>query len=103
MSPATSVKFSALPEVVRNKSVEAGCPIQLQCEVSEPTAQVSWHKDGDQLLPQSEYEIQIKEKLRVLLINCAEVRHSGLYRCEADDDHIEFKVDVAGDLCILIV
>ncbi|XP_029692561.1 obscurin-like protein 1 isoform X12 [Takifugu rubripes] len=92
---ATPVKFSALPEVVRNKFVEAGCPIQLQCEVSEPSAQVYWHKDGDQLPPQSEYEIQTKEKLRALLIKCAEVRHSGLYSCEAEDDHIEFKVDVA--------
>lgn len=97
------MKFSALPEVVRNKFVEAGCPIQLQCEVSEPAAQVFWHKDGDQLLPQSEYEMQAEEKLRALLIKCAEVRHSGMYSCEAEDDHIEFKVDVAGDLCILIV
>lgn len=103
MPPATPVKFSALPEVVRNKFVEAGCPIQLQCEVSEPSAQVYWHKDGDQLPPQSEYEIQTKENLRALLIKCAEVRHSGLYSCEAKDDHIEFKVDVAGDLCNLIV
>lgn len=103
MPPATPVKFSALPEVVRNKFVEAGCPIQLQCEISEPTAQVCWHKDGDELLPQHGYEIQATEKLRALHIKCAEVRHSGVYSCEAEDDHIEFKVDVAGDLCILIV
>ncbi|KAK2906321.1 hypothetical protein Q8A73_010264 [Channa argus] len=92
---ATPVRFSTLPEVARNKFVEAGCPIKLQCEVSEPTAQVYWHKDGEQLLPKSEYEIQKKEKLRALVIQSAEVRHSGVYSCEAADDHIEFKVDVA--------
>ncbi|XP_025759572.1 obscurin-like protein 1 isoform X4 [Oreochromis niloticus] len=92
---ATPVRFSALPEVARNKFVEAGCPIKLQCEVSEPTAQVYWNKDGEQLLPESEYEIQAKEKLRALVIQSAEVRHSGMYSCEAADDHIEFKVDVA--------
>lgn len=73
----------------------------LQCEVSEPTAKVYWHKDGEQLLPKSDYEIQTKEKLRAVVIKSAEVRHSGLYSCEAADDHIEFKVDVAGDLSIL--
>ncbi|XP_005736941.1 obscurin-like protein 1 isoform X8 [Pundamilia nyererei] len=92
---ATPVRFSAIPEVARNKFVEAGCPIKLQCEVSEPTAQVYWNKDGEQLLPESEYEIQAKEKLRALVIQSAEVRHSGMYSCEAADDHIEFKVDVA--------
>lgn len=95
------MRFSPLPEVARNKFVEAGCPIKLQCEVSEPTAQVYWHKDGEQLLSKSEYEIQTEEKLRGLVIKSAEVRHSGVYSCEAADDHIEFKVDVAGDLIIL--
>ncbi|XP_067459173.1 obscurin-like protein 1 isoform X12 [Thunnus thynnus] len=92
---ATPVRFSTLPEVARNKFVEAGCPIKLQCEVSEPTAQVYWQKDGEQLFPKCEYEIQTKEKLRALVIKSAEVRHSGVYSCEAADDHIEFKVDVA--------
>lgn len=99
--PATPVRFSALPEVARNKFVEAGCPIKLQCEVSEPAAQVYWNKDGEQLLPESEFEIQAQEKLRALVIESAEVRHSGVYVCGAADDHIEFKVDVAGDLSIL--
>ncbi|XP_041663263.1 obscurin-like protein 1 isoform X12 [Cheilinus undulatus] len=92
---ATPVRFSTLPEIARNKFVEAGCPIKLQCEVSEPTAQVYWHKDGEQLPPESEYEIQSKEKLRALVIKSAEVRHAGAYSCEAADDRIEFKVDVA--------
>ncbi|CAK6963696.1 obscurin-like protein 1 isoform X4 [Scomber scombrus] len=92
---AAPVRFSALPEFARNKYVETGCPVKLQCEVSEPTAQVLWHKDGEQLLPESEYEIQTKETVRALVIKSAEVRHSGVYSCEAADDHIEFKVDVA--------
>lgn len=95
------MKFSALPEVVRNKFVEAGCPIKLQCEVSKPTAQVCWHKDGESLLPHSEYEIETKEKLRMLLIKSAEIRHAGVYSCDSADDRIEFKVDVAGDPSIL--
>ncbi|KAM3607071.1 uncharacterized protein V6R79_001471 [Siganus canaliculatus] len=87
--------FSALPEVVRNKFVEAGCPPKLQCEASKPTAQVCWHEDGEQLLPKNENETQEKEKPRALAVKSAEVRHSEVYSCEASDDHIEFKVDVA--------
>ncbi|XP_061579892.1 obscurin-like protein 1 isoform X2 [Cololabis saira] len=92
---ATPVRFSTQPDIERNKFVEAGHPIKLQCEVSEPTAQVYWHKDGEQLPPTSEYEIQRDEKLRGLVIQSAEVRHSGLYSCDAANDHIDFKVDVA--------
>ncbi|XP_047193063.1 obscurin-like protein 1 isoform X9 [Scophthalmus maximus] len=92
---APPVRFSALPEVARNTFVEAGCPIKMQCEVSETAAQVYWHTDGEQLLPKSQYEIETKDNLRPLAIHSAEVRHSGQYSCEATDDHIEFKVDVA--------
>lgn len=95
------MRLSKLPEVARSKFVEAGCPVQLQCEASETAAQVHWHKDGERLLETSEYEIQTSEKLRELVIQSAEVRHSGLYSCEATDNHIQFKVDVAGDLSIL--
>ncbi|KAM6935052.1 obscurin-like protein 1 isoform 9-T9 [Xenentodon cancila] len=92
---ASPVRFSTQPDIARNKFVEAGHPVKLQCEVSEPTAQVYWHKDGEQLPPTREYEIQREEKLRALVIKSAEVRHSGLYSCDAANDHIEFKVDVA--------
>ncbi|XP_032423837.1 obscurin-like protein 1 isoform X7 [Xiphophorus hellerii] len=92
---ATPVRLSKLPEVARSKFVEAGCPVQLQCEASETAAQVHWHKDGERLLETSEYKIQTSEKLRELVIQSAEVRHSGLYSCEATDNHIQFKVDVA--------
>lgn len=100
-SAATLVRFSILPDVARKKTVEEGCPIKLQCEVSEPAAQVCWYKDGEQLLPMSEYEIHTNGKLRALVIKSAEVRHSGLYNCKSADDCIQFKVDVAGDLRIL--
>lgn len=95
------MKVSKLPKVARNTLVGTSCPVKLQCEVSEPAAQVYWHKDGEQLLATSEYEIQTSEKLAALITQSAEVSHSGFYSCEAPDNHINFKVDVAGDLSIL--
>ncbi|KAL1267529.1 hypothetical protein QQF64_032892 [Cirrhinus molitorella] len=89
------VRFSALPEIARNKFIEAGCPIILQCEISDPTAQVSWLKDGVELQQDSGLDIQSEGTMRKMIIQSAEVKHSGVYSCEAVDDRIAFKVDVA--------
>uniref|UniRef100_A0A8C8FY18 Obscurin-like protein 1 n=1 Tax=Oncorhynchus tshawytscha TaxID=74940 RepID=A0A8C8FY18_ONCTS len=89
------VDVKALPEVVRNKFIEAGCPIVLQCELSDPTAQVFWYKDGTKLLPENGVDIQSEGALRAVILQSAELSHSGVYSCEALDDCIAFKVDVA--------
>ncbi|KAK7938649.1 hypothetical protein WMY93_001975 [Mugilogobius chulae] len=92
---ASPVRFSPLPDVAKNKFVEAGCPIVLQCEVSEASALVFWHKDGCLLLPEGEYELQSTDRLRSLEIRSAQLKHRGLYSCAAADNSITFKVDVA--------
>ncbi|XDV30097.1 hypothetical protein PO909_033087 [Leuciscus waleckii] len=92
---AHPVRFSALPEIARNKFIEAGCPIILQCEISDPTAQVSWLKDGVKLQQDSGLDIQSEGTMKTMIIHSAELKHSGVYSCEAVDDRIAFKVDVA--------
>ncbi|XP_065108225.1 obscurin isoform X2 [Paramisgurnus dabryanus] len=89
------VRFSKLPEIARNKFIEAGCPIILQCEISDPTSQVCWLKDGVQLQQQTGLDIQSEGTMRTVIIQSAEPKHSGIYSCEAVDDRIAFKVDVA--------
>ncbi|MBN3297323.1 OBSCN protein, partial [Amia calva] len=91
---APPVRFTPLPEVERNKSIEAGCPIVLHCELSDPTALVSWYKDDIKLLPLSGTDIQSEGTMRRLVIQSAELSHSGAYSCDAVDDVIHFKVDV---------
>uniref|UniRef100_A0A3Q2W488 Obscurin like cytoskeletal adaptor 1b n=1 Tax=Haplochromis burtoni TaxID=8153 RepID=A0A3Q2W488_HAPBU len=73
-----------------------GYPIALQCELSDPTGQVSWYKDGTKLLPQSGVDIQSEGNLRSLVVSSAERAHTGVYRCESKDDDIQFTVDVKG-------
>ncbi|XP_057192720.1 obscurin-like protein 1 isoform X12 [Triplophysa rosa] len=92
---APPVRFSELPEIARNKFIEAGCPIILQCEISDATSQVCWFKDGVQLQQQTGLDIQSEGTMRKMLIQSAEPKHSGIYSCEAVDDRIAFKVDVA--------
>ncbi|TSL54341.1 Obscurin [Bagarius yarrelli] len=94
-SQATLIRFLALPEVERNKYIEAGCPIILQCEISESAAQVSWFKDGMPLLQESGLDIKSEGTMRKMIIQSAELKHSGMYSCKAKDDHIAFRVDVA--------
>ncbi|XP_036065558.1 obscurin-like [Oryzias melastigma] len=95
---AAPVMLSTLPDKTRNTFVEAGCQVKMQREVSEPAAHVYWHKDGDPLPPTSDHGVQTKEKLRALVIEPAQAKHSGLDSCEDANDHLEIKVDVAGDL-----
>ncbi|XP_047670560.1 obscurin isoform X2 [Tachysurus fulvidraco] len=94
-SQASPVRFSALPEVARNKFIEAGCPIILQCEISKSATQVSWLKDGVPLHQETGLVIKSEGTMRALIIQSAELKHSGMYSCEAGDDHIAFRVDVA--------
>uniref|UniRef100_A0A8C4Z849 Obscurin like cytoskeletal adaptor 1b n=1 Tax=Gadus morhua TaxID=8049 RepID=A0A8C4Z849_GADMO len=88
------VKFSAIPEPLRNKTIEAGCPIVLQCVVSDPEAQVCWYKGPTQLLSNAEIEIQSEGHTRSLVIQFAEPGHSGVYSCASEDDTMEFRVEI---------
>ncbi|XP_016150063.1 obscurin-like protein 1 isoform X4 [Sinocyclocheilus grahami] len=91
---APPVRFSAVPEVKRRKCIEAGCPIVLQCEVSDSTAQVQWYKDGDQLLVESEVDFKSDDCMRTLSIQSAHPSHAGVYSCTTKDDVIKFHVEI---------
>ncbi|XP_017158797.1 obscurin-like protein 1 isoform X14 [Poecilia reticulata] len=91
---APPMKFSAIPEDVKIKLIEAGSPIVLQCVVSDPEAQVCWFKEEMKLISSSGLEIHSVGNTRTLVIQSAEVSHSGLYRCATDDDTVEFQVEI---------
>lgn len=94
---APPLTFSALSEAEQKMTVIAGCPIALQCELSDSSAQVSWFKDGTKLLPESGVDIQSNGNVRSLVVPSAERSHTGIYRCESTDDDIQFAVEVKGD------
>ncbi|KAK5614025.1 hypothetical protein CRENBAI_012253 [Crenichthys baileyi] len=96
LEPAPPLKFAALSEADQNMTVIAGSPIALQCELSDPSGEVSWYKDGRKLLAQSGVDIQSQGSLRSLVVPSAERAHTGVYRCESKDDDIQFSVEVKG-------
>lgn len=87
-----------LPDVERNKSFEVGSTIALQCELSDPLAQVSWYKDGAKLLPQNGLDIKSQGTKRELTVQSAEFYHSGVYSCKTRGDAVHFNVEIKGDL-----
>ncbi|XP_067113960.1 obscurin-like protein 1 isoform X10 [Osmerus mordax] len=91
---APPVRFSAAPEAERTKSIPAGGPLVLQCELSDPTAQVHWYKDGTKLLPQSGIDLRSDGLTRTLVVQSAELFHAGSYSCKTKGDAIQFNVDV---------
>lgn len=95
------MRFSAIPDALRNKTIEAGSPIVLCCELSDPSAQVYWYKDGSKLHPQTGVDILADGLARKLIVHSAEFFHSGLYCCKTKGDAITFSVDIKGDLFYL--
>lgn len=95
---APSARFSAIPDTEQNKAIQAGSPIVLQCELSEPHAQVYWHKDGSKVLPQNGLGFECDGLMRRLIVQSANFSHSGLYCCKTKGDAIMFRVDITGDL-----
>uniref|UniRef100_A0A3B3UEP3 Obscurin-like protein 1 n=1 Tax=Poecilia latipinna TaxID=48699 RepID=A0A3B3UEP3_9TELE len=72
----------------------SGGPFVLQCELSDPSAQVYWYKDGSKLHPQTGVDVKAEGLSRKLVVHSAEVAHSGLYCCKTKGD--AFSVEVKG-------
>uniref|UniRef100_A0A672GXQ1 Obscurin like cytoskeletal adaptor 1a n=1 Tax=Salarias fasciatus TaxID=181472 RepID=A0A672GXQ1_SALFA len=93
---AAVIKFNPVSELDSNKKVETGDAIVLYCEVSHPSAKVSWFKDGEELHVREGFNIQSEGNMRRIVIHSAEHCHSGVYTCETSGDVIKYNVDVAG-------
>jgi len=96
-SPTPPVTITTLCEAERNKSVEAGEPLTLRCEISDPNAQVTWFKDGIKLLEAAGQDTLAEGYMRTLAFPSAMLSHAGIYSCKTTDDAMQFHVDVKGD------
>ncbi len=96
-SPALPVRITTVCEAERNKSVEVGEPIVLQCEISDPKTQVTWYKDGIKLQEAPGQDMLAEGSIRTLAFRSAVLSHSGIYSCKTTDDAVQFHVDVKGD------
>lgn len=95
-SPAPPVTIT-LCESEKNKSVEVGEPIVLQCEVSDPNAEVTWYKDEIELHEADKQEMLAEGSTRQLTFQSAQLSHTGIYSCKTTDDAVQFHLEVKGD------
>ncbi|KAI2663414.1 Obscurin-like protein 1 [Labeo rohita] len=91
---APEMKFLPMSEMDTNKTTEVGNPIVLYCEVSHPTANVQWFKDGQELHVEEGLNIQSDGNMRRIVIQSAEYFHSGVYTCQSNNDVVTFNVNV---------
>ncbi|KAJ7346024.1 hypothetical protein JRQ81_001974 [Phrynocephalus forsythii] len=92
---APQVRITPVPEARRLRTVVAGMPLLLECEVSVPDAPVFWFKEGNPVaMDDSALVVQSEGGIRRLLIPSVCSLDSGTYTCDAGDDAITFSVSV---------
>ncbi|KYO30402.1 hypothetical protein Y1Q_0014309 [Alligator mississippiensis] len=91
---APQVRIAPVPEAQSVRTVPAGLPLLLECEVSQPDAPVRWLKDGEAVPVGDVVTVQADGCARRLLISSACVSHSGMYTCDAGDNAVTFTVTV---------
>ncbi|KTG01853.1 hypothetical protein cypCar_00017644, partial [Cyprinus carpio] len=87
-------KFLPMSDMDTKKTIEVGNPIVLYCEVSHPTANVQWFKDGQELHVEEGLNIQSDGNMRRIVIQSAEYFHSGVYTCKSNNDILTFNVNI---------
>ncbi|XP_019409093.1 PREDICTED: obscurin-like protein 1 [Crocodylus porosus] len=91
---APQVRIAPVPEAQRVRTLPAGLPLLLECEVSQPDAPVHWLKDGEAVPVGDVVTIQADGCARRLLVSSAGLSHSGMYTCDAGDNAVTFTVTV---------
>ncbi|XP_068805664.1 obscurin-like protein 1 [Struthio camelus] len=92
---APQVHIAPVPEAQRRRTLLAGQPLLLECEVSPPGAPVRWLKDGEAVVPAEALAIQSEGCAWRLLIRSAGPSDAGTYTCEAGDAAVSFAVTVS--------
>uniref|UniRef100_A0A8C5CF04 Obscurin like cytoskeletal adaptor 1a n=1 Tax=Gadus morhua TaxID=8049 RepID=A0A8C5CF04_GADMO len=84
-------------EQERTKVHDQGEPVTLECDVTNPYAQVFWYRDDEQIFNQPGIYLLEAGHRRSLVIQSSELSHSGVYTCQMADDVAIFRVEVKGD------
>lgn len=89
-------------EVEKSQSLEATCPTELPCEISDLAAQVSWQKD-EEYVAKSEPDFEMEGIKKTLIIEPTHPSNSGAYYCATADDVAQLIVQNQGDFFVVVV
>ncbi|XP_072536379.1 obscurin isoform X3 [Salminus brasiliensis] len=94
----TQATFINKESYQRDVKVSAFQDAVLNCEVSDSKTEVKWYKDGKQLNSSKIVSTEAKGKNRQLVLRNVEEKDAGEYICEAGNEKLFFKVQVAAVL-----
>ncbi|XP_072902347.1 obscurin-like protein 1a isoform X2 [Hemitrygon akajei] len=92
---AVPLKVSVSPGMEKEQRVTALESIVLSCELSRPSGQVRWVKDGEDLEASDRISLESCGQTRRLIVQSSQLSDSGQYTCDATDDSITFCVTVS--------
>ncbi|TRY90214.1 hypothetical protein DNTS_005822 [Danionella cerebrum] len=87
--------FSNKDSYQKEVKVSASQKATLSCEVSDAKTEVKWFKDGKQLSSSKTVHTETKGKTRQLVLDNVEKNDAGEYTCEAGNEKLPFKIQVA--------
>ncbi|KAL7874925.1 hypothetical protein SRHO_G00058950 [Serrasalmus rhombeus] len=91
----SQVAFINKDSYQREVKVSASQKATLSCEVSDIKTEVKWYKDGKQLSSSRTVHTEAKGKSRQLVLDSVEKKDAGEYICEAGNEKLVFKIQVA--------
>uniref|UniRef100_A0AAR2J6N9 Obscurin, cytoskeletal calmodulin and titin-interacting RhoGEF b n=1 Tax=Pygocentrus nattereri TaxID=42514 RepID=A0AAR2J6N9_PYGNA len=91
----SQVAFINKDSYQREVKVSASQKATLSCEVSDIKTEVKWYKDGKQLSSSRTVHTETKGKSRQLVLDSVEKKDTGEYICEAGNEKLVFKIQVA--------
>ncbi|XP_059503558.1 obscurin-like protein 1a isoform X6 [Stegostoma tigrinum] len=91
---AVPVKITLGPGMETVQQITASESIVLCCEVSRPSVEVHWCKDGEILTPSDRVSVHSSGHVRKLIVQSACSSDSGQYICSAAEDVLIFTVNV---------
>lgn len=98
----SSCLFSELPvQIVRPLRVKIAMYRHrglLECQVSRPSARVTWYKNRKELLPGAKYQVVSQDVYRQLHIEDVRSSDEDTYTCDAGDDRTSCQLLVEGEL-----
>lgn len=90
--------FAELPVMfikkLENKTVQEQDSVELEVELSRPSTEVKWMKNGIVLQPEGNLKIQVDGVKQTLIFQNVTCADRGLYSCETLDDKTQAKLTV---------
>lgn len=82
---------------LENKTVQEQDAVELEVELSRPSTEVKWMKNGIVLQAEGNLKIRVDGVKQTLMFSCVTCPDRGIYSCETLDDKTQAKLTVESE------